>query len=456
LGIKFEDLIKNQIKPIINRMKNRKITLLFLALTLLAACQNPMVAQQNERRSKSISTHTISHSNDRENYSICYDGEITFADDDRSLRSIGNNGYLKFKTKGKEVLAEADNQGNLVYSFIKGSGSASEAKAWLEANIGLLIKSGVGAKARVNRLYEQKGANGVIDAIDNLNGDFVQKIYFDHLLKQAELSDNQLVTVANKIAEVIESDFELSNLLVNNSARFFKNPAVSEAYIKAIEKIDSDFEQAKVIKSVMGSELKLSDNQFNRLVEVAATKIDSDFEKANVLKKILANPLTDSQLQKVIEGTNQIDSDFEASNVLKQILDKTISDSQFQLVMDGISKIDSDFEASNVLKKALNNRQLSEKQFTQAIQTIQNIDSDFEKANVLKTAIARNQPTDNQTLDLLESIKTIDSDFEKSNVLLKLSEKMPKNNNKIRSAYLTVAKTINSDFEYGKVMRAVE
>jgi hypothetical protein len=445
---------KNQIKPIINRMKNGKITLLFLTLVVFSTCQSPTIAQQNERRTRS--THTISHQNDRESYSISYEGEVIFTDDDRSLQSIRNAGYLKLKTKGKEVLVEPDSQGNLQYSFSKGSGSASEAKAWLEANMGLLIKSGVGAKTRVIRLYEQKGAEGVLAAIDGLEGDFVQKIYFDYLLKQSELSDNQLVMIANKITEVIESDFELSNLLVNNSTRFFKNPAVAEAYTQAIEKIDSDFEQAKVIKSLMNSELKLADNQFNRLVEVAATKIDSDFEKANVLKKILAKPLTDSQLQKVIEGANQIESDFEASNVLKQILDKTISDAQFQLVMNGISKIDSDFEASNVLKKALNNRQLSEKQFTQAIQTIQNIDSDFEKANVLKTAIARNPATDNQIFDLLESIKTIDSDFEKSNVLLILSEKMPKNNDKIRNAYLAVAKTIDSDFEYGKVMRAVE
>jgi hypothetical protein len=402
-------------------MKNLKFTLFICsALIYFGACQNASVAQEKERKSH----HTISINNDKNNYSISYDGEITLSEDERSVLRISNLGYLKLKRNGVEVLVENDNQGNLVYSFTRGEkGTTAEAKAWLESNIRLLINAGVGAKERVARLYKKGGVNAVLDGMEGINSDFVQKIYFDYLLKKTELSDNELLTVADKISTVIESDFEMSNLLVGNADRFFKNPQVTEAYLKALNKMDSDFEKAKVLKTVLNGELKLNENQFNRLVQVAATKIDSDFEKANVLKKVLDKPLTDSQ---------------------------------FQTAMDGVSSINSDFEAANILKKALNLRELTEKQISQTIAIVKNIDSDFEKANVLKTALQRNQPSDNQVIEILNNVKTIDSDFEKSNVMLKLSEKMPKNNENLRAKYLEVAKTINSDFEYGKVMRAMD
>ena len=48
----------------------------------------------------------------------------------------------------------------------------------------------------------------------------------------------------------------------------------------------------------------------------------------------------------------------------------------------------------------------------------------------------------------------LNAEMDKASLLVQIAQKMPAGEN-IRKAYLTAAKTINSDNEYGKVMRAV-
>ncbi|MBC8110488.1 MAG: hypothetical protein H7Y04_05455, partial [Verrucomicrobia bacterium] len=63
--------------------------------------------------------------------------------------------------------------------------------------------------------------------------------------------------------------------------------------------------------------------------------------------------------------------------------------------------------------------------------------------------------TDQQWILLMNETAKIASDFEKSNVMVQIARRMPKNE-KIKAAYLKVAKTLASDSEYSKVVRVIE
>ena len=57
---------------------------------------------------------------------------------------------------------------------------------------------------------------------------------------------------------------------------------------------------------------------------------------------------------------------------------------------------------------------------------------------------------------LLEKVTKMSSDFEKSKVMIAIARQLPEGDEQLREAYMKSAKSISSDFEYGKVMRAYQ
>ena len=56
---------------------------------------------------------------------------------------------------------------------------------------------------------------------------------------------------------------------------------------------------------------------------------------------------------------------------------------------------------------------------------------------------------------VVDAIEDVSSNFEKSSLLTALGPKLP-NDAEVIDSFRSVAKTITSDFEYGKVMRSVD
>ena len=86
-----------------------------------------------------------------------------------------------------------------------------------------------------------------------------------------------------------------------------------------------------------------------------------------------------------------------------------------------------------------------------------NLQADFEKlSRKNQRAVQSNNDLDKQkSLAILDAIEDISSSFEKSNLLVAVGPKIP-NDQEVINRFRTVAKTITSDHEYGKVMRSVD
>ena len=128
----------------------------------------------------------------------------------------------------------------------------SGGRTFLESAIQDMINHGIGAEARVQRLYKEGGANQVLGAIDKLKSDFVKSKYFKLLFTQQGFSSQGVATSLEKVGTSMSSDFEISKTLKNAPNSFLKDENVSEAYLKSVKSMSSDFEKKQSFKAFSG------------------------------------------------------------------------------------------------------------------------------------------------------------------------------------------------------------
>jgi len=391
----------------------------------LAACTFFVAASQKVSSSYSSNNgmHSIIINDENSSLEIKYTGDISFTDDETAIKAMSSDGYLKFKKNGKKIIVTAKDNGEIVYEINdadKKSTLNADEKTFLAEAIKMMIEYGVGAKDRVERIYKKGGSKAVMDEAKNMKSDYVKSIYLDYLLETNSLSTNEMTDIADNVHFLLKSDFEKGKLLKKFSSKYLANATTAQAYLGAVKSINSDFEKANAVKSILNQ--SLTKEQFTQVLEVT-NSINSDFEKANVLKEVLAN--------------------------------NKIAPAQFSEVLNATSHIHSDFEKANVLKQILQNEKLPEEQFLETLAVIASVQSDFEKANVLKQLAGSGIKEESHWISLINSTEKVSSDFEKGNVLRDIAARMPYSEN-VKSAYMKAAKTISSDFEYGKAIRSIK
>ncbi len=98
---------------------------------------------------------------------------------------------------------------------------------------------------------------------------------------------------------------------------------------------------------------------------------------------------------------------------------------------------------------------LNDENYKAVIEATDNISSSYEKKRVLSRLIKNNDFNKTKSLFTISSIKAISSNYEKSNLLILLGPKLP-DDTEVKDAFRSAARSITSDHEYGKVMRAVD
>jgi hypothetical protein len=321
----------------------------------------------------------------------------------------------------------------------------------LAEGVRLLFERGVGAAERAEQTYQKGGTAAVLAKVPTLAEDHVRGIYLGYLLAKAPLSAAELGQVANAAA-ALKSDHEKTNLLHKFTIEQLQAPGVGQAYLATIATIGADFERALVLKKVL-KEGELTTPQLTEVLRLAAD-MGSDFEKSQVLKLALANELPEASQGAALQLLERIGSDFEKSQALKQLLaNDQIPETTLNAALDLVVSLGSDFEKAQVLKSFLA-KGAARQHFAKVLGLVATIGSDFERAQLLKALVAETQ-TEEEWIALLQATGRLSSDVEKVNILIKVAQAMPQAA-PVRDAYTKVAKSIGSDHEYGRAMRALE
>jgi len=396
------------------------ISVALLAVVTISSCWEDgssfSISGDGEEGRVTISTH------DESGYlKLESRGSISFTDDETAVKSISPGGYIKFRRNGKKMRVYNNSQGEVEYEMDgkKVNTLNADDKRFLAKAIKEMINSGFDAKGRIERVYAKGGTTGVFNAIDDLTSDWVKSKYFEYLLELPSLTQNELTTIARKIGTQLNSDYEKSNLLKKFSGDYLQDDATANAYLDAVGSISSDYEKAGALKEMLNH--PLTPGQYSTLLNIT-DKIGSDYEKANVLKDLISQGIPDdNNMNKFLLVTGNVNSDYERSNVLQKVLDQGIPGGQ---------------------------------SFGTFLTASANMGSDFERANVLKKLAAKNISSEDQWVNLISATEKIASEFDRSSTLIEIAKNMPVSD-KVKVAYMTTAKTLTGDYDYGQAVKAV-
>lgn len=305
------------------KTRNMRLSIgLAISMMVMTLMVSQVQAQKNETNISSRNgVHNFSSRNGEDRYEVEYKGRIEFSDDDRSIKSISRNGYMRFKINEsgdkREIMAESVS-GAIEYDYYLGRKKVdfdAEGEKWLAENLVTIIRAtGIGADVRVQRYFEAGGVDAVLDEVNNLRGDYVSHVYLQELLSQEDLKDEGIVKVAAYVPKELNSDYYISEVFKDNGRIFTKNNETIEAFLSAMGSMKSDYYISEILTNVLREDL--SDVALDKVLD-NLDNMDSDYYKAAVIKDVFRNDLSKPQMISLLASIDDINSDYYKSDVLK-------------------------------------------------------------------------------------------------------------------------------------------
>ena len=154
---------------------------------------------------------------------------------------------------------------------------------------------------------------------------------------------------------------------------------------------------------------------------------------------------------------NSIKSDYYKSQILRKALKKNnLSSANYERFLNSISTIKS----SHYLSQIINDMMISDVNGTSLTKLLsivnKNINSDHYATTIYKKLAKNDNLTESQLIEIIEAAgNNIGSAYYLSNTLTAFASKVKNGSKKLKEAYASTAKKINSDTYFGRAMKAI-
>ena len=243
----------------------------------------------------------------------------------------------------------------------------------------------IDAKGRVTTLLAYQGADKVLAEIGLITDDETKKFYITELAKQAALTELQHLQLLQS-TESIESDYDLTELLLSQAAILPKQPALQNAMLQASLGIESDYEKRRFMSQLVQPQSGFS---LSAVVH-ASLDIESDYELSQLLQQSAPQVQDDNALDAVLAATKTISSSYELQQALTTLPFEHFTTAQNERVIAvAAATIESDYELATLLTELLRRSpdpQALQKTVTAALKTIS---SDSDKVRVFESFYSR-------------------------------------------------------------------
>ena len=438
----------------------------------------------------------ISYNNGSKSFEIEYQGEITLSDDDKDIVAISDGGFIEIKKKAfgskRKIIFESKRDGTIKKRYFVGRKEKPfipSGKTWLANVLPEIIKfTGIGAEARVDRIYKKGGANAVLAEIESVEGDYVGSIYYGLLLDK-DLDTEEIISLLEKLDDTIESDHYITDILQSHDDTFLENPRSTDAYINAVKSIQSDHYMSEVLMGIIDNK-DITNNQVTSLLDISEA-LESDHYMSEVLRSLIRNrDLSEGQSTKLVRLIGNLDSDHYTTEVIKDLLDeKDINNEVMAIITSSLENIESDHYFTELVKAAsrhdmeeatlstllekirsnidsdhyriesltciLDEQDMqSEAAINSLINNISSISSDHYASELVRKIVEVDNITDAQLIRIMELVSDLGSDNSKAECLKRIAPKVDEDNTLLYKAYRKAARSIHSETYYGRVMRA--
>jgi hypothetical protein len=196
----------------------------------------------------------------------------------------------------------------------------------------------------------------------------------------------------------------------------------ARAIIDEVEKMSSDYPRGVYLRRLVDSE-RLTDAEYQRVVEVAARTMSSDYEISRLLRSVADHASLDNDAMRTsyLAAVTRMSSDYERSRVLQTIFAKSVvSHEVARAAVRAAGGFSSDYERSRVLLAAIESKALVVEDVIPVLETVSRSSSDYEKSRVMLAVAARWTLSGDARKSYLRAADTIRSDYENRRVLAAL------------------------------------
>jgi len=349
---------------------------------------------------------------------------IIFTDDDKGIKKMSPDSYLKFTrvTFGvkRTLNIQSDSEGKLRFDFYIGKKKVNfkpEGERWLRENLlGMIRSTNLGAEQRVNRIYKNEGVDGVIEEIDQIENDYIKQAYFTQLFNNENISQEEYVLILESIQDQVKSDYELGKIYRGFPKKYLSNRRIAPIYFEGIREMKEDNELSEVIRNL--SKGKLDQENLSLLLE-STEALKADYEKGRVLNEINKQyRLNQKNLEKMISSSGKIVSEDELSDVLENMIKlQEIGEKTAIRILDLSSKFSDDFEHTKVLENVIRKIDINDEVLINILDNVNVLKVDSESSMILRELIKKPNIDDDELIQIIESANDINSDYELSNFL---------------------------------------
>jgi beta-lactamase regulating signal transducer with metallopeptidase domain len=393
---------------------------------------------------------------------IDLEGVLSFDEAYTTVSDLSRGGKLEIQEeRGREsrrLVLEGERGGSLSRTWYVNRDERpydAEAEAWLSDMLLVLFRrAGYKSTQRAEYILARDGAEGLLQEISHIPSDYAARRYYTVLLSQADLDPETVGLIVRQVGEDIESDHELSQLLIAIAEKHPLDEAVRIAYVEAANSIESDHAHANVLSAIL-KRRDLSPALAQSMLE-SATSIDSDYELARLLIELIeSRPLDDATARTFFQAVATIDSDHSKRQVLDAAIKQRGTDERFlDQVLEAAQDISSDHELGRLLGEVSalypSGQSIPNSYFAAA----SSIDSDFELGRVLTSLVKRGDLNASSQVSVLEAAAEIDSDHELGKLLNAVISEYGVDDT-TRPTFFRAVDSLSSDFEHARVLGSV-
>jgi hypothetical protein len=393
---------------------------------------------------------------------VKWTGSFRISDDDKDIvwveagKSVTVSDGSKLFSTGVEVKGLADGKVERTY-FRNGFGRAfePEGREFLAAMLQKIVKrSGFGAETRVERFLKQGGVPAVLAEIETLQGDYARRVYYRELFKQAKVSPAELTKIVSRASETIQSDYELTSLLITALAQVQGDEAARVAVIGATKTIGSDYEMRRALSAALTPSMSA---KTSAAVLEAAAGIGGDYERARLLIEIAQKGgLTPATKGAYFDLVKTLRSSHEQSRVLRSVA--ALPNVPEDVIADAVKSsqaISGDYERRQVLAQSIARQPVTSKSAGDVIQAAAGIRSDNEQATLLVDLVRRGGLTDETAGSFFPVVASMTSSYEQRRVLQAVLAGTAQLSETIVTGLLKSAANISNAYERAEILVAV-
>lgn len=238
----------------------------------------------------------------------------------------------------------------------------------------------VDAKGRVSTLLAYQGADKVLNEISLIADQETKRLYITELAVQAALTAQQQLQLIQS-TNTIQSDHDLTELLLSQAAILPKQPEVQNAMLEASYRIKSDYEKRRLMSQLAKPQSGFS---LSRVLQ-ASLNIESDYELSQLLQQSAPQVRDDKTLDAVLAAAETIESSYELQQSLSALPFEHLTTAQNERVIKmAAANILSDHELANTLIELLNRAQNPLTLQSAVTEALKSISSDSDKVRVFE------------------------------------------------------------------------